>query len=1493
MAFIRAKLRQVDTIKYETAPLSINSVLVLIPMIQVITSFRRIKVPSKAGRVKEASFFVDTARARHMASEENDANYLKKLKKVLKLKLSKGESKEALVKALKAITPCLADCTQTTVSSFQEDFNTLAESLADPFILKSKSKEIKQLSATCIAEILRLFAPNPPYDDSQLKDIFASFIEQLAGLGGDQASPSYQKYFYLLESLSRINSCVVLVERELWTTLVQLFRLFFEMSEHELSSRIEFHMLDILAQCLAECQHIPSQLLDCILVRLTSPSKDEKPKAKALALKLLSRCENELARPVNAFLEETLVRERESDDELSTTIVERKDQLSILEQICISQPQLLLQTVPKLQTMITYEDEDKRIEVADMLTRVFRDEANTMAQKFESVFEAYMGRHKDTSPKVRCIIVEATEHLLQVFPDPNSKQHHIIAGALELKVFDPVDKVRLAAVSSICAAAAKNPGCVTLSLLNKVGKRTLDKKDLVRNKAMVGLATVFRKHVSMYWKDAKALPNTSKNFVWIPRRIIPCASLSTDMGSQVEALFDEQFLPSKASAEQRLRCLMGIFSNLDERCKEWFRKVIATKQRLQARVLELLNSAETLAEDDSVGNERQYKLALFLVRAVAPLADQQDAQRAKDVEVKRVKALFKIVKHKDRNVGRWLRTLCDPSTGFDKLRTVQSELLRVLRITKSGNKEKEKHLEAVAQGLVSRIALTTISGNSTEILLNMVEEKLENKMVILCKSGLDILLEIARSFPSLMSGKSVVASLARLLDSDDPDVHGLALKVLAEAQAQASTELPKNAAKQLATRLQTLATKSPKAGPEENDSCALMQIKNSIRAIAKLFPEEQASTLLTPVLKEHAKHLNLKSNAHTLGRVLQVYSEVAQSAPKHLEPEVSKVMSFLLEQLLPAVNGPIMGLAFELLRNLLLCSLVEGKDLPELARPALTFCLKVLQLEGNLTGMEDETVSAEEEARRGHLVLGATDTLLNLCTDAKFSRMLMLPPSKTSKTKPASSFHFATLAMVAHSEVKEVRDQFVSSLLKLLIDKKLPLMPWAAIICLCASDQSAERTKNQHTLNQLISRHRLMVTQGLGEKVPEYLLADLIYMLSYHPDFSDGMPDSSDTQANFSEQDKEDATEVYEYFTNILSFLIRALCEKQENNYNLMMQLTTAIKEHEDLAELSRLELKKLGQNKNWGQEHPGQFALDDKMYAPRDNKARKLARAYLPDWYVQQATVSPKKGRQAVRKEAKEAKEAVSPAKKKQQQQPKPETKPAKKPTAAKAKKEKETQPLPEPERQRPKLSRNAKLVTPNKGNLSEKEFEELLEANEASPAPSRKRKEAPSPYEYSAGTANGKDDNEEEEEEQEPEDQEEDEYEPNSKRRKQSPIKTSSKRQKKTVVQEQNGKGAFDKDEEETHESPKKANKKKTPKKNETDNEDAYDSPKKQPYKTTPKKQADTEETEEKPKKESKKKTTPKRKNAEGEETDSNTSAKKKNKASGTFKTSRIHRR
>ena len=51
----------------------------------------------------------------------------------------------------------------------ESKYKEVAASLVKPFILKHRDKDVKAHAACCLADILRIFAPDAPYEEAELR----------------------------------------------------------------------------------------------------------------------------------------------------------------------------------------------------------------------------------------------------------------------------------------------------------------------------------------------------------------------------------------------------------------------------------------------------------------------------------------------------------------------------------------------------------------------------------------------------------------------------------------------------------------------------------------------------------------------------------------------------------------------------------------------------------------------------------------------------------------------------------------------------------------------------------------------------------------------------------------------------------------------------------------------------------------------------------------------------------------------------------------------------------------------------------------------------------------------------------------------------------------------------------------------------------------------------------------------------------------------------
>lgn len=311
--------------------------------------------------------------------------------------VGKGLSTDAVLKKLKALHTELADMDQELVDI--SSLNTARKELISTSIMLHKDRGVKAYAACCLADILRLYAPDAPYTHNELRDIFQFFFRQLnAGLKGAESS-YYNEYFHLLESLSTVKSVVLVCDlpnaEEL---MVEIFRDFFSLVRRDLAKKIQMFMADILVALIDECQALPSDVLEAIMAQFMDKntvgqaiyvatqslmpfSKPMDQPAYRLAVDVCLATADKLQRHVCQYFTDIIVaHSRDEDfDEIRTAH-------ELVKQLSLSCPGLLHSVIPQLEEELRVEEVQLRLIATEVLGEMFSSTGGAdLVKKYPSI----------------------------------------------------------------------------------------------------------------------------------------------------------------------------------------------------------------------------------------------------------------------------------------------------------------------------------------------------------------------------------------------------------------------------------------------------------------------------------------------------------------------------------------------------------------------------------------------------------------------------------------------------------------------------------------------------------------------------------------------------------------------------------------------------------------------------------------------------------------------------------------------------------------------------------------------------------------------------------------------------------------------------------------------------------------------------------------------------------------------------------------------------
>ncbi|XP_008794338.2 uncharacterized protein LOC103710418 [Phoenix dactylifera] len=183
----------------------------------------------------------------------------------------------------------LARVEQSPSESMSNALRPAMKALVAKEFLGHSDTDVKVAVASCISEITRITAPDAPYDDDLMKEVFQKIVEAFEKLD-DISSRSYSKRVSILETVAKVRSCVVMLDLECDALILEMFRHFLCTIRPNHSENVFNSMETIMTLVLEESEDIPTELLTCLLDTVKNNNKDVSPIACRLGEKVMSNC---------------------------------------------------------------------------------------------------------------------------------------------------------------------------------------------------------------------------------------------------------------------------------------------------------------------------------------------------------------------------------------------------------------------------------------------------------------------------------------------------------------------------------------------------------------------------------------------------------------------------------------------------------------------------------------------------------------------------------------------------------------------------------------------------------------------------------------------------------------------------------------------------------------------------------------------------------------------------------------------------------------------------------------------------------------------------------------------------------------------------------------------------------------------------------------------------------------------------------------------------
>eukprot|EP00261_Vitis_vinifera_P023178 XP_010654987.2 PREDICTED: uncharacterized protein LOC104880341 [Vitis vinifera] len=222
-----------------------------------------------------------------MASASN--GFEAKLRDVGNRLLHPPSSAEELLPLLEKAESYLAKVEQQPCMSTKIALSSLMEALVADQILKHGNGDVKVSAVACISEITRITAPDAPYDDNQMTEIFQLTVASFENLS-DMRSPCYSKAVSILKSVATYRWCLVMLDLECDRTIIDMFQLFLNVIRSDHPEEVFSAMETIMTLVMDESEYVSVELLSPILATVRKDNKNVSPICWRLGEKAITNC---------------------------------------------------------------------------------------------------------------------------------------------------------------------------------------------------------------------------------------------------------------------------------------------------------------------------------------------------------------------------------------------------------------------------------------------------------------------------------------------------------------------------------------------------------------------------------------------------------------------------------------------------------------------------------------------------------------------------------------------------------------------------------------------------------------------------------------------------------------------------------------------------------------------------------------------------------------------------------------------------------------------------------------------------------------------------------------------------------------------------------------------------------------------------------------------------------------------------------------------------
>ncbi|EPS67178.1 hypothetical protein M569_07597, partial [Genlisea aurea] len=652
-------------------------------------------------------------------------------------------SKDALVKLLKQGAALLTELDQSPSKSVMESMQPLVNAIANTELLKHQDREVQLFVSACACEITRITAPEPPFDDDVLKDIFQLIVGTFKGLS-DMSSPSFGRRVVILETMARYRSCVVMLDIECDSLINEMFSTFLAVARDDHPENVLGSMEAIMEALIEESEDVSDNLLQILLATMDGNKKDVNRAAKRVVGNVIRKCAAKLEPSIKQFLVSSISGDRKTPQHGISYH-------GVLYNVYCCAPQVVSEVVPYLTGELLSDQLDVRLKAVGLVGDLISLPGSTISEVFKPVFLEFLKRLSDRAVEVRMVVLEHAKTYLLV--NPSRPEANTIISALSERFLDYDENVRKQVVSVVCDVACHDLALIPVETIKLLSERLRDKSLTVKKYTLEKLAAIHRVSCS---SDSKK----NDQYDWIVGKVLRCFYDKDFRSDAIEHVLSLSLYPSKFSVKDKVENWVKAFSRFEKVEVKALEKILEQKQRwLQQEMQKYLPLRRLSLEGDSTEIQKK-ETACFRVMSRC-FADPTKAEEK-----------FQMLNQfKGPNFWNILTQLLDPNTDSLQATDLRDDLLKIVEVT-------HPLYDFMSTLTVKSSYILFDKAHVKEFLLEAGVHKSSGSTELMC-SCMSILVILARFSPSLLHG--IEADLVHLLEDDNEIIKEGTLHILAKA----------------------------------------------------------------------------------------------------------------------------------------------------------------------------------------------------------------------------------------------------------------------------------------------------------------------------------------------------------------------------------------------------------------------------------------------------------------------------------------------------------------------------------------------------------------------------------------------------------------------------------------------------------------------------------------------------------------------------------------